>query len=279
MIDHASETLADGGISVAFQRQCPNIYVTESDVLGSSGVPDEVAYHVSYRADFTRGLNGNVGNLKVTHQGVVFYAEHGQLPSLARGACFKILGKQEPTTEKSRRSAKGEQTTEDQGGSQNTAAVSQLSNSNESVGVSGGLVSESTLSHDEKESLESACSHAKYLEGPASYNRCKETQLRLLARGTSYPDLSGLSPSEKISIQSACSQPKYLEGPAAYDRCLQDKLQSLTGSPRQPDLSGLSASEKQSIESACSQAKYLEGPASYNRCLVNQLGLLGRNRP
>ena len=129
----------------------------------------------------------------------------------------------------------------------------------------------SALSGPERQSIESACSHAKYLEGPAEYNRCLRGQLAALGNGSSRPDLSVLSGPELQSIESACSHAKYLEGPASYDRCLRNQLTELANAPRRPDLSGLSGPEQQSIESACSHAKYLEGPASYNRCLRNQL--------
>jgi DnaJ domain len=130
------------------------------------------------------------------------------------------------------------------------------------------------LSSDEQASLEAACSQAKYLLGPASYDRCVAEQLSSLARAPRRPDLSGWSGPERQSIEAACSQAKNLLGPAAYNRCLAEQLSSLAQAPKRPDLSGLSGPERQSIESACSQAKYLLGPAAYNRCLVQQLGQL-----
>ncbi|MGD0022174.1 MAG: DnaJ domain-containing protein [Smithellaceae bacterium] len=92
----------------------------------------------------------------------------------------------------------------------------------------------SRLTYEEKASIESVCSNAKYLDGPASYNRCLKNQLATLAQGERRPDLSQLTYEEKASIESVCSK-------------------------------------KASIESVCSNAKYLQGPASYNRCLKNQL--------
>jgi hypothetical protein len=132
----------------------------------------------------------------------------------------------------------------------------------------------STLTSPERQSIESACSHDKYINGPAAYNRCLGTQLGLLSTAPTRPDLSGLSSSERQSIESACSHDKYINGPAAYDRCLVNQLGLLSTSPQRPDLSGLSSSERQSIESACSHDKYINGPAAYDRCLVHQLGLL-----
>jgi hypothetical protein len=127
------------------------------------------------------------------------------------------------------------------------------------------------LSASEKQSIESVCSTAKHLEGPAAYNRCLAQQLEELAAGPKQPDLSGLTYAEKQSIESVCSTPKHLQGPAAYNQCLVQQLQQLAAGPRQPDLSGLTYAEKQSIESVCSTPKHLQGPAAYNQCLVQQL--------
>ncbi len=138
--------------------------------------------------------------------------------------------------------------------------------------------SDLNLSSDERASLEAACSHAKYLEGPAVYNRCLEDQLARLATAPRRPYLSSLSDPERRSIEAACSHAKYLEGPAVYNRCLEDQLARLATAPRRPDLSSLSDPERQSIEAVCSQAKYLEGPAAYNRCLLRELDLLKNHR-
>jgi hypothetical protein len=130
------------------------------------------------------------------------------------------------------------------------------------------------LGWPERQSLESACSNAKHLEGPAAYDRCLENQLASLANGPKRPNLSSLSWPEQQSIESACSNAKHLEGPAAYNRCLVSQLAALANGPTRPDLSHLSRPEQQSIESACSNAKHLEGPAAYNRCLTGQLASL-----
>jgi len=136
----------------------------------------------------------------------------------------------------------------------------------------------SSLSDPERQSIESVCSHAKYLEGRAAYNKCLQAQLAHLEAGPRRPSLSNLNGPEQQSVESVCSQAKYLEGPTAYNRCLQDQLVLLAKAPRRPDLSSLSGPEQQSIESVCSQAKYLEGSAAYNRCLVQQLALLKNSR-
>jgi hypothetical protein len=123
----------------------------------------------------------------------------------------------------------------------------------------------------ERQSIESVCSTAKYLQGPSAYDQCVMRQLQELAVGPRQPDLSRLNYSEKQSIESACSTAKHLQGPSAYNQCLIRQLQDWAAGPRHPDLSGLNYSEKQSIESACSTAKYLQGPSAYNQCLVRQL--------
>ena len=87
----------------------------------------------------------------------------------------------------------------------------------------------SGLSSDGRRSIESACSHAKYVEGPATYHRCLQTQLSTLT-GSTFPDISGLSSDGRRSIESACSHAKYVEGPAIYHRCLQAQLGALSGS-------------------------------------------------
>src|SRR5262249_27032069 len=95
----------------------------------------------------------------------------------------------------------------------------------------------SSLTSDESASLEAVCSQAKYLEGPAAYNRCIADQRARLASAPRAPDFSRLSEPERQSIEAACSQAKYLEGPAAYNRCLQDQFARLQAAPRRPDLS------------------------------------------
>jgi len=130
------------------------------------------------------------------------------------------------------------------------------------------------LNSSEQYSIESACSYAKNVEGPASYYRCVENQQAALAAGPRRPDLSRLNSSEQYSIESACSYAKNVEGPASYYRCLENQLAALAAAPRHPDVSGLSSSEQYSIESACSYSKNVEGPASYYRCLHNQLAAL-----
>ena len=135
-----------------------------------------------------------------------------------------------------------------------------------------------SLTSSERASIESACSYAKNVQGPASYYRCLENQLSGLSTTPRHPDLSGLSSSEQYSIESACSYAKNVQGPASYYRCLQRQLDALSTAPRRPDLSGLSSSEQYSIESACSYAKSVQGPASYYRCLANQLESLKKYR-
>jgi len=130
----------------------------------------------------------------------------------------------------------------------------------------------SGLSPEDHRSIESACSNAKYLDGPAAYRRCLQTQLDALG-GSKFARLSELGPEDRRSIESACSNAKYLDGPAAYHRCLQTQLDALGGS-KFPDISGLSPEDRRSIESACSNAKYLDGPAAYRQCLRTQLSAL-----
>jgi hypothetical protein len=136
----------------------------------------------------------------------------------------------------------------------------------------------SGMTSSERQSIEAACSHAKYIEGPAAYDRCLVRQFDAWATGPKEPDLSGLTSAEHQSIQAACSHAKYIDGPMAYDRCLVQQLQAWTVGPKRPDLSSLTSSERQSIEAACSHAKYIEGPAAYDRCLVRQLEALANYR-
>src|SRR5439155_881034 len=89
-----------------------------------------------------------------------------------------------------------------------------------------------SLSDPEQQSIEAACSSAKYVDGPAAYNRCLQNQLDSLATAPRRPDLSGLNSYELQSIEAACSSAKYVDGPAAYNRCLVRQLQLLKSSPR-----------------------------------------------
>ena len=128
-----------------------------------------------------------------------------------------------------------------------------------------------SLVSEERESLESACSSAKVLDGPAAYARCQKAQLAKLASAPRNIDLSALNRDEHESIQSSCSDQKVLYGPAAYNRCLSSKLAAWKTAPRNIDLSILNPDERNSIESACSTPRVLEGPAAYNRCLTKKL--------
>lgn len=128
-----------------------------------------------------------------------------------------------------------------------------------------------SLISEERESLESACSSAKVLDGPAAYARCQKAQLAKLASVRRNIDLSALNPAEYESIQSSCSQQKVLDGPAAYNKCLVAKLAAWKTAPRNIDLSALNREEHDSIQSSCSQQKVLDGPAAYNRCLSAKL--------
>ena len=86
----------------------------------------------------------------------------------------------------------------------------------------------SSLTSSERQSIEAACSHAKYIEGPAAYDRCLLRQFEVWTVGPKEPDLSSLTSSERQSIQAACSHAKYIEGPLGYDRCLIQQLEALT---------------------------------------------------
>jgi hypothetical protein len=136
----------------------------------------------------------------------------------------------------------------------------------------------SSLTSSEHQSIESACSYAKYNQGPAAYDKCLVRQFEDLRVGPKQPDLSRLTSSERQSIESACSYAKYNQGPAAYNRCQIRHFEEWTTGPKRPDLSSLTPSERQSIESACSYAKYNQGPAAYNQCLVRQLEALTNYR-
>lgn len=134
-----------------------------------------------------------------------------------------------------------------------------------------GIPTIDSLSSEERESLESTCSSAKVLDGPAAYARCQKAQLAKLASVPRNIDLSALTAEEHESIQSSCSQQKVLDGPAAYNKCLVAKLASWKTAPRNVDLSALNLEEHDSIRSSCSQQKVLDGPAAYNRCLSTKL--------
>jgi len=136
----------------------------------------------------------------------------------------------------------------------------------------------SGLTSSERRSIESACSYAKYNQGPVAYDQCLARQFEEWKTGPRQPDLSALTSSERRSIESACSFAKYNQGPAAYDRCLGRQFEEWKVGPKQPDLSGLASSERRSIESVCSYAKYNQGPAAYNRCLVKQFEALTNYR-
>lgn len=130
------------------------------------------------------------------------------------------------------------------------------------------------LSADEERSLESACSSAKYTQGPAAYQACITRQLAALQSAPRGHDFSSLTDNEHRSLEAACSSAKYTQGPAAYNRCIAKQLAALRAAPRGHDLSGLNDDELRSLEAACSSAKYTQGPAAYNSCINRQLAAL-----
>jgi len=82
----------------------------------------------------------------------------------------------------------------------------------------------SGLTDPERQSVESACSYAKLMQGPAEYDRCLEKQIGALRAVPKPPDLSNLSDAERGSIESACSHARLMDGPAAYNQCLSRQL-------------------------------------------------------
>lgn len=135
------------------------------------------------------------------------------------------------------------------------------------------------LTANEESSLESACSTAKYSQGPAAYNACRTAKLMELAAQGPAPDLSRLNQAERSSIDSSCSTAKYSGGPAQYNACLSRQLAELRVQGSRPDLSSLNAAELSSIESSCSTAKYSQGPGPYNACLRSKLQELQQQGP
>ena len=134
----------------------------------------------------------------------------------------------------------------------------------------------SSLSASDRDSIESACSGARLVQGAASYHRCLNTQLEELAQHPDAPDLSRLSSVDRASIESACSGTRLVQGAASYHRCLNTQLEELAQHPDAPDLSRLSSADRASIESACSGTRLVQGAASYHRCLNTQLEELAR---
>jgi hypothetical protein len=125
------------------------------------------------------------------------------------------------------------------------------------------------LTPDERQSIESVCSHAKYNLGPAAYLDCKQKH-RDSVLDTEAVSLTGLSEEELSSIRSACSSAKFNAGPQAYKQCLQAQLVPLATAPR-VSISNLTRDERSSIKSACSNEKHNAGPAAYNLCLQRHM--------
>ncbi|WP_442952761.1 GIY-YIG nuclease family protein [Pelomonas sp. BJYL3] len=127
------------------------------------------------------------------------------------------------------------------------------------------------LTVDERVSLESICSSAKFNHGALAYQQCADRQLLELAQVSRKHDLSGMDMSERQSLSSACTTAQFNQGPAAYHLCIERQLQMLRDAPRAPDLSGLNHEERSSLDLACSSAKLTLGPAAYNQCRASQL--------
>ncbi len=129
----------------------------------------------------------------------------------------------------------------------------------------------SSLPDSDRNSIESACSDARLVQGAAAYHRCLNTQLQELARYPGTPDLNKLSSIDRASIESACSGARLVQGAAAYHRCLNTQLEGLAQYPSTPDLRELNSIDRASMDSACSGARLIQGAAAYHRCLNTQL--------
>lgn len=132
----------------------------------------------------------------------------------------------------------------------------------------------SGISASERTMMESACSGARLLRGPADYYACLRAQLEALDRSAGPPNLVGFSAGELTMIESSCSGARLLRGPAAYYTCLRGQSDALNRSAGQPNLEGVSANERTMMESACAGARLLRGPAAYYTCLRAQVEAL-----
>jgi hypothetical protein len=92
--------------------------------------------------------------------------------------------------------------------------------------IAASTPSLSHLDYDIKSSIESKCSYAKMVEGPAKYIACLNRNLSELG-SQKIPSLSHLDYDIKSSIESKCSYAKMVEGPAKYIACLNNQLKEL----------------------------------------------------
>lgn len=81
-----------------------------------------------------------------------------------------------------------------------------------------------SLSHEERDSIESACGYEKRVNGPAAYNNCVAGKLSALRSAPRNVDLSPLTFSDRESIERACGYEKRVNGPAAYYSCLSKEV-------------------------------------------------------
>ena len=89
------------------------------------------------------------------------------------------------------------------------------------------------LDYDIKSSIESKCSYAKMMEGPAKYIACLNKNLSELGN-QKIPSLSHLDYDIKSSIESMCSYAKMMEGPVKYIACLNNQLRELNSISESP---------------------------------------------
>jgi DnaJ domain len=82
----------------------------------------------------------------------------------------------------------------------------------------------SKLGGTEKQSIETACTSNKLLEGPAKYDECVQAQLDALKKSPRPGGLSKLSSADRDAVEFACTDAKLMQGPAAYNKCLAQQM-------------------------------------------------------
>jgi DnaJ domain len=81
-----------------------------------------------------------------------------------------------------------------------------------------------TLSEEQTEELDEACSKFKESQDATAYPGCLKARLDRMRNG---PNLSGMSDAERESMESACAEDRRLQGVDGYNRCLERFVKAL----------------------------------------------------
>lgn len=129
----------------------------------------------------------------------------------------------------------------------------------------------SSLTDDERQSLESTCERDGVRNNQSSKEDCFAGYLKYFDANRRPANLGVLNATERQSLEYACSHDKYSRGPVAYNDCRSRLLANFDVRNRPSNMDRFSEEEKRRLDFICSQDKFVNGPVAYNACMTRAL--------